>query len=198
MVNVDNMHWGWAYLGALDIKRGAVPHVETFTFYGYLHTWILSLALRLFGDRLISVGVMTGIFYSLSLLLSYWIFLKILPKPLALLSVFLIFLIHPYIIYPSANYFMYCFELLALVFFLNDSRNRFNGFLAGVCIGMAVLTRYSSVVAILPPFIVLLVLEYLSVQDSKNKSWKKSVWSVPDGLCRCYYFCISCQAFGVE
>jgi len=107
-------------------------------------------------------------------------------------------LIHPYIIYPSANYFMYCFELLALVFFLNDSRNRFNGFLAGVCIGMAVLTRYSSVVAILPPFIVLLVLEYLSVQDSKNKSWKKSVWSVPDGLCRCYYFCISCQAFGVE
>jgi len=49
---------------------------------------------------------------------------------------------------------------------------------------MAVLTRYSSVVAILPPFIVLLVLEYLSVQDSKKQIVEKiclvsAGWIVP-------------------
>ena len=117
IINNDNVHWGWAYIAALDIKRGAIPHSEVIIFYGYIYTWIQSVALILFGNRLISVGIITGLFYSFTFFLSYLVFLRFLKKSLAFASVLLLFLIHPYIIYPAPNYFAYTFQLSALIFF---------------------------------------------------------------------------------
>ncbi|MBN1364230.1 MAG: glycosyltransferase family 39 protein [Syntrophaceae bacterium] len=168
MVNCDNHHWGWAYITALDIKRGAIPHSEVIIFYGYIYTLLQSIALIFFGERLMSVGIITGLFYSLTLLLSYRIFHKFLKKSLAFISVLLLFLIHPYIIYPAANYFAYTFQLLALIFFLKYSQNRFNGFLAGFFLSMAVLSRYSSAIAIIPPFVILLAWEFFVFPDIKK------------------------------
>jgi len=173
MVNVDNYHWGGAYLQAVDIKRGAIPHSGVLIFYGYIYSWIQSVALVLFGERLISLGMITGLFYSLSLFLSYLVFLKFLNKNLAFVSVLLIFLIHPYIIYPFPNYFAYAFQLLALIFFLRYSQNPFNGFATGFFLCMSVLSRYSSVIAILPPFIILLCWQLLTVRDTRKQVIKK-------------------------
>ncbi len=160
VVNYDNLHWGWAYIAALDLKRGAFPHSEVIIFYGYIYTLLQSLALSVFGERLISVGIVTGLFYSLTLLLSYRIFLRFLNKNLAFIAVLFIFLIHPYIIYPAPNYFAYTFQLLALLFFLKYPENRSYGLLAGLCLGMAVLARYSSVAALVTPFVILLCLDF--------------------------------------
>ncbi|MGB5218127.1 MAG: glycosyltransferase family 39 protein, partial [Smithella sp.] len=173
MVNVDNYHWGGAYLQAVDIKRGAIPHSGVLIFYGYIYSWIQSVALELFGERLISLGMITGLFYSLSLFLSYLVFLRFLNKNLAFVSVLLIFLIHPYIIYPFPNYFAYAFQLLALIFFLRYSQNPFNGFATGFFLCMSVLSRYSSVIAILPPFIILLCWQLLTVRDTRKHVMKK-------------------------
>src|SRR2546429_1695685 len=74
-INEDSHHWGFMYAQALDIKRGLIPHKDTLIAYGYLTTWIQSISLSLFGERLISIGIITGVFYSLSLFLSYRIFL---------------------------------------------------------------------------------------------------------------------------
>jgi len=173
IVNYDNAHWGWAYLAALDLKRGAIPHSEVLIFYGYIYTWIQSISLILFGERLISVGIITGLFYSLTLFLSYRVFLKFLSPYLAFLAVLLIFLIHPYIIYPAPNYFAYTFQLLAFIFFLRYSEHRYNGFLAGFFMSMSVLSRYSSVIAILPPFIILLCWDFFTVQGARKKVIEK-------------------------
>lgn len=173
MLNYDSLHWGWPYLAALDLVRGAIPHSETLTFYGYLHTWIMKVALTVFGERLMSVGIITGLFYSLTLFLSYRVFLRFLAKHLAFIAVGLIFLIHPYIIYPSPNYFAYTFQLLALIFLLRYSENRYNGFLAGIFLSMSVLSRYSSVIAIIPPFIILLCWEFFTIQGTKKRIIEK-------------------------
>jgi len=157
IINNDNQHWGGAYMQALDIKRGAIPHSEVIIFYGYIYTLIQSVALILFGERLISVGIITGIFYSFTLFLSYRVFFRFLKKSLAFIAVLLIFLIHPYIIYPVPNYFAYTFQLLALLFFLRYSENHLNGLLAGFFLSMSVLSRYSSIIAVLPPFVILLL-----------------------------------------
>lgn len=156
VVNYDNLHWGWAYIAALDLKRGAFPHSEVIIFYGYIYTLLQSFALHVFGERLISVGIVTGLFYSVTLLLSYRIFLRFLKKNLAFIAVLFIFLIHPYIIYPAPNYFAYAFQLLALLLFLKYPENRNFGLAAGFFLGMAVLSRYSSVAALVTPFIILL------------------------------------------
>lgn len=168
IVNYDNLHWGSAYLSALDLKRGAIPHSQALVFYGFFQTWFQSIALTLFGERLMSVGIMTGLFYSLTLFLSYRVFIRFLPKHLSFIAILFIFLVHPYIFYPAPNYFMYTFQLLALIFFLKYSQNRFNGFLAGFFISISLLSRYSSFIAILPPFIILLGWEFFTVQNTKK------------------------------
>lgn len=174
IVNYDNLHWGSAYLCALDLKRGAVPHYQALIFYGFFQTWFHSIALTLFGERLMSVGIMTGLFYSFSLFLSYRVFLRFMPKHLGFIATLFIFLIHPYIIYPAPNYFMYTFQLLALLFFMKYSENRCYGFLAGIFIGMSLLSRYSSFIAILPPFIILLGWEFFTGQGKKKDAIEKS------------------------
>ncbi|MGD0280388.1 MAG: glycosyltransferase family 39 protein, partial [Smithella sp.] len=173
IVNNDNLHWGWAYIVALDLKRGAIPHSETIIFYGYVYSWIQSVALILFGERLMSVGIITGLFYSLTLFLSYLVFLRFLKKSLAFASVLLIFLIHPYIIYPAANYFAYTFQLLALLFFLRYSDHHLNGLLAGFFLSMSVLSRYSSVIAIIPPFVIMLCWEFFTIKSARKSVIKK-------------------------
>lgn len=168
MVNNDNLHWGWAYIAALDIKRGAIPHAEIIIFYGYVYTWIQSIALTLFGERLMSVGIVTGLFYSLTLYLSYRVFLGFMKKSLAFVSVLMIFLIHPYIIYPLANYVAYAFLLLALIFFLRYPDHRYNGFVAGFFLCLSLLSRYSAAIAIIPPFVLILCWEWLSVKSGRK------------------------------
>lgn len=173
IVNYDNLHWGSAYLCALDLKRGAIPHSQALIFYGFFQTWFHSIALTVFGERLMSVGIITGLFYSLTLFLSYRVFLRFMPKHLSFIAVLFIFLIHPYVFYPAPNYFMYTFQLLALIFYLKYSENRFNGFLAGIFISISLLSRYSSFIAILPPFIVLLGWEFFTVQGTKKRVIEK-------------------------
>jgi hypothetical protein len=173
IVNYDSHHLGLVYIAALDLKRGAIPHSEVFIFYGYIHTWMMSVALTLFGERLISMGIITGLFYSFTLFLSYLVFQRFLKKSLAFISVLLLFLIHPYIIYPASNYFAYTFQLLALIFFLRYSDHRLNGLLAGFFLSMSVLSRYSSVAAVIPPFVILLAWEFFTIQGTKKRIIEK-------------------------
>jgi hypothetical protein len=98
------------------------------------------------------------------------------------MGVLFIFLIHPYIIYPLANYFAYTFQLLALIFFLRYSQNRLNGLPAGFFLCMAVLSRYSSVIAIIPPFVILLLYDYFTVQGAKKRVMGKI------GIVSCGFF----------
>jgi len=174
IVNNDNLHWGWAYIAALDIKHGAIPHSEVIIFYGYVYTLIQSFALTLFGERLMSVGMVTALFYAVTLLLSYLIFLRFLRKSLAFVAVLLIFLIHPYIIYPFPNYIAYTFQLLALLIFLKYPDKPYLIFLSGFFLCLSVLSRYSSVIAIVPPFLILLVWEYLAMRQ-KGKIMARKV-----------------------
>src|SRR3954447_21520555 len=75
-VNTDSHHWGFMYVPALDYERGLVPHRDFLMFYGYLTTWIQFLSLKLLGDSIKSIGIVTGLCYSLSILLSYILLTK--------------------------------------------------------------------------------------------------------------------------
>jgi hypothetical protein len=171
-LNLDSHHWGFMYAQALDVKRGLIPHKETLIAYGYLTSEIQNLFLYLFGEKLTSIGLATGIFYSASLFLSYKIFREFLPKYLSFFSVFLIFLLHGYIIYPWPNYFSYTFELLSLSFFISDKTSTKNVILAGFFLGLAFLCRYSAVPALLPPFCILLAYDFLISTESQKKAWR--------------------------
>jgi hypothetical protein len=159
VINCDSHHWGFMYVPAFDFKQGLVPYKQIFIAYGYLTTWIQALSLTVLGNSLKSIGIVTGLSYSLSLFLSYRVFLAFLSKPLSAFSVFLIFLIHPYIVHPWPNYFSYTVQLICLLLFIKATPIAINRFAAGVCLGLACLFRYSSAVAIVPPFVIYLCYE---------------------------------------
>ncbi|MBP5972953.1 glycosyltransferase family 39 protein [Brasilonema sp. CT11] len=166
-VNIDSYHWGFMYVQALDIKRGLIAYKETFNGYGIITSLIQSFSLTLFGERMISIGIMTGIFYAVNIFLSYQLFLKIIPKYLAYLSTFLIFLLHAYIIYPWSNYYSYTFLLLSLLIIFSTSKKAYC-FFAGLFLGLSLLSRYSSSIAIIPPFLLFFVYNIASKKTRKS------------------------------
>ncbi|MHC5741058.1 MAG: glycosyltransferase family 39 protein [Nostoc sp.] len=167
ILNYDSHHWGFMYVQALDLKRGLIPYKETFPAYGIMTTWIQSLSLTLFGERLISIGIATGIFYSFSLFLSYQLFLQFLPKYAAFFSTLLIFLLNGYIVFPWSNYFCYTFFLLSLLMFFTK-KNHKNVFGSGLLLGFSLLCRYTSFQAILPPFVFFFIYEFIFQKNTKK------------------------------
>lgn len=171
-VNQDSHHWGLMYVPALDLKHGLIPHRDTLIYYGVLTSWIQSIGLHIFGENFKALGITTGIFYSLSLWLSYRIFLRFLSKPSAFFLVLIIFLLHSYIIYPWSNYFFYTFELLAILFFIKKV-TYINYLTSGFFIGCSILVRYSSIHVILPPFIIFLFFRHFLFSNKQVVAIKK-------------------------
>jgi hypothetical protein len=171
-VNQDSHHWGLMYVPALDLRHGLIPHQGTLIFYGVLTSWIQSIGLSVFGENFKAIGITTGLFYSLSLWLSYRVFLRFLSRYSAFFAVLIIFLLHGYIIYPWSNYFFYTFELLAILFFIQANTYR-NYLFSGFFVGLSILTRYSSIHVVLPPFIIFIFFRYFITAEKIGSSWKK-------------------------
>lgn len=188
-INSDSHHWGFMYVPALDLTKGLVPYKEILIAYGYLTTWIQAVSLTLLGDSLKSIGIVTGLFYSASLFLSYRVFHEFLSKSLSLFSVLLILLLHPYIVHPWPNYFSYTFQLLSVLLFIRSRSTIVGRFGAGICIGMACLFRYSSAVAILFPFIIYLAYELFVLNTDRKPTIKSTMLFCLGFLTPLLWFC---------
>jgi Dolichyl-phosphate-mannose-protein mannosyltransferase len=168
IVNIDSLHWGLMYVPALDVHRGAIPYKDTAIIYGWLTTWIQSVFIGIFGEKLTSIGIPTGITYALTLQLSYRVFLRFLPRYFAFFSTFVMFLLHPYIVYAWSNYFSYTFLLGAILLLPNTYRVSRRTLLAGVMLGLSLLCRYSAALAILPPFFLFFIYCWLTEKPRRR------------------------------
>jgi hypothetical protein len=72
-MGVDVHHDGIMLKSATDVANGQVLFRDTFTQYGALTTFIQALALKVFGPYLIVIRLTTVLFYSLSIVLLYYI-----------------------------------------------------------------------------------------------------------------------------
>jgi hypothetical protein len=172
LVSADSLHWGLMYGQALDVHRGLIPYRETALIYGWLTSWMQAFAIGMFGERLITIGWLTSVFYATSLFLSYRILLRFLPKYFAFFVVFWIFLIHPHFTYVWSNYYSYTFLLVAILLLPIRFQPSRRVLLAGVALGLALLCRYSSLMGIVPPF----VLYWLYQLWSHTAERRRTVW----------------------
>ncbi|MEB3334689.1 MAG: glycosyltransferase family 39 protein [Cyanobacteriota bacterium] len=127
-----------------------VPYKEFFVQYGLLTTLIHSIGLKLFGNSIVSVGVITGFFYSANIFLSYLLWQKILNKWFSASCALIMLLIHPHIAYPWSNYIAYTFLLLALLCLTSTHRRNSLFILAGLFWSLSTLTRQTYIIFILP------------------------------------------------
>jgi Dolichyl-phosphate-mannose-protein mannosyltransferase len=174
IVNQDFHHWGLMYVPAIELKQGLIPCKDVLIYYGILTSEIQSIGLSLFGENFRALGLTTGLFFSLSLLLQYHIFKSFLSRHSAFFALAIVFLLHGYMIYPWSNYFAYPFELLAVVALIQSDRLR-QYLLAGFWVGLAILARYSAFQAVLPPFILFLVYQAVSQRQSRKFFLRRSI-----------------------
>jgi hypothetical protein len=165
-LNTDAHHWGFMYAGAADIIRGMIPYKETYIIHGVMTSVLQGLSLKILWNNVVTIGIVTGIFYALNIYISYRLWQKILNKWLSCLSALLMFLVHGYIIYPWANYFAYTF-LLVSVYFLTAPPEKGNRYiLSGIFLTLSYLAR-QSLLPILAPMYVFFI--YLMVHSDRKQ-----------------------------
>jgi hypothetical protein len=180
-VNTDAHHWGLMYANAADLNAGLIPYKQIFIQYGFLTTYIQNVSLNIFGNTVVSVGIITGIFYAANIYISYLIWQRVLNKPLAALASVLMFLVHGYIIYPWANYFSYTFLLLSIFSLTGSSQKGVNYLLAGIFLAFSFLAR-QSLLFVLPPFYLYFMLIYISSGPDLQKIYLRNVATFHLGL----------------
>ena len=181
-VNTDAHHWGLMYGPARDLNQGLVPYRETFIYQGFLTTLIQSFSLNIFGNTVVSVGIITGIFYSINIYLSYCLWQKILNKWLSSISAILMFLVHGYIIYPWANYFYYTFLLGSLLFITSSPQKPYKYLLTGVFAGLSLLARQSLLPVLVPFYLYFLLIFFTSPKKEFRQLYIKNIVAFHLGL----------------
>jgi len=172
-VNINALDWGMMFANAVDLNRGLVPYREIYIQYGLLTTLIHSFTLKVLGNFVPSIGIVTGIFYTASIYLCFLLWQKIMDKPLAALSAFLMFLIHPHIIVPWSNYFAYTFLLFFLLLFTMRPQRAGLSFLSGVFLGLCFLARQTYVLSVMTALYVYMFYRYYTHESSREDQAKK-------------------------
>ena len=135
----DGYHWGFIFSNALDIINGKIPFKEIFIEYGIFSTVVHSITLLIFKKNLLSLMVVTSLFYSLSIFLIGSIIQKFtLNKYLSFLSTLIIFMIYPWPVSPWPNFISFFFIIVFCYFYVLESK-KYN-YLSGISLGLAYLS----------------------------------------------------------
>jgi len=160
-VHTDMHHWSIQYSAAADLLQGLEPYSETLSPYGFFTNCIHALALLVLGNSLVSLGTVTSLIYSISFPLMYLVVRGFLPRVLSLTTVLVLFILHPYIRYPWANYIAYSCLLASLALLRgNHGSAAFSGraFFSGLLLSLSLLSRNTFVISLLPSFLAVALL----------------------------------------
>lgn len=141
-VGTDPHHDGIVLKPAIDVAQGKMLFRDTFTQYGALTTLIQALAIKAFGEFLITIKLTTAFFYGLIAVLIYFIWSNFLTKKLAVFSWLVWVLLAPYfsvVFLPWSSVYALFFQCLTLYFILKyfKSKNTKMILLAGIFGGLA-------------------------------------------------------------
>lgn len=130
-IGTDTHHDGIMLKPALDMAQGKMLYKETFTIYGGLSVILQSFAIKLFGEYLITIKLLTALFYGLIAISIYYIWAKFSNKYLAFFSVLIWIFLAPYYmltLLPWSSVYALFFQCLTILFFQkyinsNSSKN---------------------------------------------------------------------------
>ncbi|MFA6569626.1 MAG: glycosyltransferase family 39 protein [Bacteroidota bacterium] len=170
-ISVDPHHDGIMLKPALDVVSGKVLFRDTFTQYGALTTYIQAGALKIFGNYLIVIKLFTALFYALSSVVLWFIWVRIMPRYLATLSCFMLILLGTYLIWiviPWSSVYSLFFQTLSLYIFIKSIESKQGKqkylFLSGVAVALTFWCRQPVGI-----FLFLAYLGYFALKTIKNK-----------------------------
>jgi hypothetical protein len=136
---------------AIDLSEGRIPYRDFIIQYGYFTTLVQSSWGNLVGFSFLSFGILTAIVYC-GLLYHVYAVIGHLSEPwTAALFLAVAFVLHPFPIYPWADYYAGFFLSGAVaLLFTSDGARPARLIIAGILLGLAVWSRYTYAVAIVP------------------------------------------------
>ncbi len=175
--NLDPHHWGLMLSNAKDLSEGALPYKNIFIQYGIFTTLIQALAFGI-GGNMLSIILVTSLFYALGLIIVYRISLHIFKnQALAIYTLTLIFLFHPLAIYPWSNYIAFPFLMLGIYFLIDSEEssgkeNNYDLYLCGVSFGFAILSREGLLYAVMIFILCAFVIDYYHLNDFRKSFFR--------------------------
>ena len=164
--NIDWHHPARMFVEANQLVLGLIPYKEIFITYGMLTTIIHALSIIFFGNKILSIHIITAIFYALTFPIFFLILRNFkIKNTIAILSTFLVILIHPSIVLPWANYIAYFFLLLGIYCLTQDKISKKNFFLLGFFWSLSCLSRQTFVIPVLLT-IFIITLSIIFVQNN--------------------------------
>jgi hypothetical protein len=175
--NLDPHHWGLMLSNAKDLSEGALPYKNIFIQYGIFTTLIQALAFGM-GGNMLSIILVTSLFYAVGLIIVYRISLHIFKnQALAIYTLTLIFLFHPLAIYPWSNYIAFPFLMLGIYFLIDleespGKKNNYDLYLCGVSFGFAILSREGLLYPVMIFILCVFVIDYYHLKDFKKSFFR--------------------------
>lgn len=175
--NLDPHHWGLMLSNAKDLSEGALPYKNIFIQYGIFTTLIQALAFGV-GGNMLSIILVTSLFYAAGLIIVYRIGLHIFKnQALAIYTLTLIFLFHPLAIYPWSNYIAFPFLMLGIYFLIHSEessgkKNNYDLYLCGVSFSFAILSREGLLYAVMIFILCAFVIDYYHLNDFRKSFFR--------------------------
>jgi len=150
-LRTDAHHFGLMLSNALDLSEGRIPYKDFIIQYGYFTTLVQSWWGSLFGFSFLSFGILTAIVYC-GLLYQVCAVIRHLSAPwVATLFLAVAVVLHPFPIWPWSDYYAGFFLSCAVaLLFTHDAGTPARLIIAGILLGLAVWSRYTYAVAIVP------------------------------------------------
>jgi len=141
-LGLDAHHDGIMFKPALDVAQGRMLFRDTFSQYGALTTLLQAAAIKLFGERLLSIRLLTALSYGASLLVFARVWSRLLPRRLVSAVYLAGIFLAPYLMYfflPWSSVYALFFQGLALLLAVRNIENgrRLDLFLSGVAAAAA-------------------------------------------------------------
>jgi hypothetical protein len=148
LYNQDYHHSFFILSAYVDYQNGLEYFKDIFLQYGPGQVILFHLIDYFIDINIVSISNLNVVVYSLNLLILFKIFEKISTLQIAILATLIIFLIHPYSIYPWPDYLSGCCLVLFFFFFLNKD-NKLNIFLCSSFLFLAIFFRSTYIINIL-------------------------------------------------
>ena len=165
LYNQDYHHSFFILSAYVDYQNGLEYFKDIFLQYGPGQVILFHLIDYFIDINIVSISNLNVVVYSLNLLILFKIFEKISTLQIAILATLIIFLIHPYSIYPWPDYLSGCCLVLFFFFFLNKD-NKLNIFLCSSFLFLAIFFRSTYIINIL--FSIFLYSSILFFFEKKN------------------------------
>ena len=136
----DGHHHGVIFSISQDFLNGKVPYQDFLPHYGIFFVYLNSIFIKIFSNSIYGTYFLISISKGLILFIFAMIIKEKFNEKIAITTMFIMFMLHPFVDTPWPDY-LFFFLLLLSIYILITSKNNYSLFISGIIYSLAGLTK---------------------------------------------------------